>query len=66
MLYTEIPTRLLVDAGNVLPNLGYQFEQMDFSGRLEITEDQMLRLLPLIKWLEYIETSWNAEREIDQ
>lgn len=62
MDYTEIPTRLLVEAGNVLPNLGYQFEQMDFSGDVNVTVQQMHRLLPLIKWLDYIEAAWHAEQ----
>lgn len=61
MQYTEIPTNLLFQASNVLPGLWYQFEQVDFSGDLKITEDQMHRLRPLIKWLEYIEAVFDAE-----
>jgi hypothetical protein len=66
MKYTEIPTDLLVEATNLLPHLGHLFEMADFSGDIElkVTEDQMFRLMPLIKWLHYIEAEWNAELDL--
>ncbi|BDB41551.1 MULTISPECIES: hypothetical protein [Mycobacterium] len=67
MSYTEIPTALLVEAGNLLPHMGYLFEQAEF-GDIELTvdQDQMVRLLPLIRWLEYIEAKWSAEEILDE
>lgn len=69
MSYTKIPTKLLVAAANFLPQLGYRFERADYSGDVEfkLTSDEMFRLLPLIKWLDYIETTWDvAARDVCQ
>ncbi|OBF69609.1 hypothetical protein A5753_21340 [Mycobacterium sp. 852002-51971_SCH5477799-a] len=67
MKYTEIPTHLLDEATNLLPRLGYLYEQADFSAdvALTVTAEEMFRLMPLVRWLEYFEsTTWveNARR----
>ncbi|WP_062889923.1 hypothetical protein [Mycobacterium avium] len=67
MSYTEIPTDLLVELTNLLPNLGYRFEQADYSSdvALTISRGQMSRLMPLIKWLDYIEAVWHNNEDED-